>query len=373
MSAATGRTLSTQRPYPGRGRPLPWKLDEITAPWLSGILQNRYPGVVVESMVVDKFIDGHTSKLLVSVALNRAGVEAGIPGKLCLKSNWSGDFADVDICELEARFYHYLRDHMTAPIPKCYYADWDSGEQTQGLIILEDLRELGGTFGHSLQHSGVDGVARALEGLARLHGGLWNSPLLEQHEWLPTSMSTRVDNDMIGIMSKWIDRNLNDPAIRKMAPRALLDDPDILQRAYDALIALEQAQNTPRCVILGDCHQGNTFIKPDGERMWLDWQIVRKGRPWRDLMYFMIGSLTIDERRAAERQLIAHYRESLVATGAQAVIGLDEIWDQYRRWVIYGIQAWIANIDVWGQTGLPMNERFFTAAEDLETWRLLGF
>jgi hypothetical protein len=35
------------------------------------------------------------------------------------------------------------------------------------------------------------------------------------------------------------------------------------------------------------------------------------------------------------------------------------------------MQAWIANVDAWGQTGLPMVERFFTASEDLETAKLL--
>jgi hypothetical protein len=29
-------------------------------------------------------------------------------------------------------------------------------------------------------------------------------------------------------------------------------------------------------------------------------------------------------------------------------------------------------MDHWGQIGLPMNERFFTAGEDLDTWTLLG-
>src|SRR3546814_11321166 len=53
------------------------------------------------------------------------------------------------------------------------------------------------------------------------------------------------------------------------------------------------AQKSPRCVNLGDCHQGNTYVMPDGERVWLDWQLVRKGRPWRDLTYFTIGALRL--------------------------------------------------------------------------------
>src|SRR3546814_20218849 len=110
---------------------------------------------------------------------------------------------------------------------------------------------------------------------------------------------------------------------------------------------------------------------PDGERVWLDLQLVRKGRPWRYLTYFPIGALTIEERRASERDLLAHYRAALVATGAEGVPNLDNIFEQYRRWVIYGMQAWIANMDFWGQIGLPMHKRFFTAGEDRETWNLL--
>ena len=63
--------------------------------------------------------------------------------------------------------------------------------------------------------------------------------------------------------------------------------------------------------------------------------------------------------------------DAAFANGATHVIPLPEIWEQYRRWAMYGIQAWAANMDSWGQNGLPMNERFFTAGEDLGTWKLL--
>jgi hypothetical protein len=85
----------------------------------------------------------------------------------------------------------------------------------------------------------------------------------------------------------------------------------------------------------------------------------------------MIGSLTIAERRQNQRELIAHYRAQLIANGVHDVISLEDIWEQYRRWVMYGIQAWVANMDSWGQNGLPMNERFFAAGEELGTWKLL--
>jgi hypothetical protein len=372
MTGRFAATTSMPSPYPGRSEPLPWTVDAVTPEWLTRTLAHRYPGIVVEAMEVRQFIDSHTSKLRIAATYNDIGREAGIAANLCLKSNWSGDFADVDICELEAHFYHFLRPHLTVPVARCFYADWDAGEKTQGIIVLEDLTDLGGRFGHSLDANGIDGVALALEDLAAMHGDLWGSPILDRQPWLPTSMSTHVDNDQIRIMQRFIDKNLADPDIQRIVPAALIDDPGRLQRGFDALIALEAAQTSPRCLLLGDCHQGNTYVLPDGHRMWIDWQLVRKGRPWRDLTYFMIGCLSVDDRRAAERDLLATYRAALVATGAQGVPSDEEIWWLYRRWVLYGMQAWIANMDVWGQIGLPMNERFFTAGEDHDTWKLLG-
>ena len=125
-------------------------------------------------------------------------------------------------------------------------------------------------------------------------------------------------------------------------------------------------------MILDDCHQGNAYLLPTGERLWLDWQLGQRVRPWRELTYCTIGSLTIEERRHHHKDLVAHYRDCLIKEVATNVIDLETIWnEQIPRWVIYGIQAWAANMDHWGQNGLPMNERFFTAGEDFNTWAIL--
>ncbi|MAT50951.1 MAG: aminoglycoside phosphotransferase [Porticoccaceae bacterium] len=362
----------TPRPYPSRSQKLPWTREEVTPELLTDLLQNRYPDVAVESMESVDYIDSHTTKWRMALTYNQAGIDAGLPRNVCLKSNFSGGFDDVDICMLEAQFYYFAQPHMTVPMAKSYYADWDDDGKGHGLVILEDLIELGGKFGHSLDDVGIDKFKLVLDGLAHLHSDLWGSPLLQQWQWLPTSMATPIDNDQIRIMQTWIDKNLEEKNFDDVLPRHFKDNPGKLQVAYDALAEWEHAQTTPLCINLGDCHQGNTYMRPDGTRIWLDWQLVRKGRPWRDLTYMMIGSLTVDERRKYERELIAYYREQLLSRGVSGVPSADDIFENYRRWVIYGMQAWVANMDHWGQTGKPMNERFFTAGEDLETWKALG-
>src|SRR3546814_8490367 len=85
----------------------------------------------------------------------------------------------------------------------------------------------------------------------------------------------------------------------------------------DLLCAQEIADESPLCLVHGDAHLGNSYRRPDGDRIWFDWQIVRKGRPWRDYSYFVIGSITIEDRRRAERDLLRHYCNELSRHGVE--------------------------------------------------------
>jgi len=359
------------RPYPKRTGSLPRNLNDVTPEWLTGLLQNRYPGVLVRAMETVDVRNGHTTKLRLRLQLNDAGRAAGLPESVCLKSNWSEGFESGDICELEARFYHHVANQPGVPAARAFYADWDADGSGQGVVVMEDLALTGGRFGHSTDHLGVEGIALALESLARLHGVWWDSPRLRELAWLPISMQTYIDTEQLRMMWAYVEANLPKPSYQAILPAWMRNDPQRLVRCFDALARHEQRQPPPRCIVHGDSHVGNSFLRPDGERLWLDWQLVRQGHPWRDVTYLMLGGLTIEERRRSERELLRHYRDGLLRGGAQNVIDLEAVWGQYRLWPVYGMQSWIANVDAWGQSGLPMVERFFTAAEDLETMDLL--
>jgi hypothetical protein len=359
-------------PY-GRVEPLPRQVDAVTAEWLTALLAHRYPGIEVRGLEVVECRNSHTTKLRLRLDLNDVGVAAGIPEHVCLKTNLSG-LRTGPICEREARFYDLGIAGL--PVPRSWYADWDvdvrGNGSGNGLVLMEDLALSPGAFGASDDHLGVDGVAAGLESLAQIHGALWGDARLDAAEWLARSMGTENDSEQVAQFWHYIWFNLTDPEYEVVVPAWVYDDPGRMHHALDELAAFELGLPGPRCLVHGDAHQGNSFLRDDGERIWVDWQLVRRGSPWRDVSYFVVGALTVDERRGADRDLVEHYRQRLLGTGALGVPDSDEAWRRFVRWPAYGTQAWLGNINQWGQrSGVEMVRRQFAASDDYDTVALL--
>lgn len=363
-------------PYPRRTEPLPRSLEEVTPEWLTRTLQLRYPALRVEGFDTVQVVNTHTTKLRLKLDLNQAGREAGLPENVCLKANWSGDplSSSAGICALEARFYHHMREALPVPAPEGYFADWDEDEFNQGLVVMEDLVASEVSFGSVCRPLDIDEAARALEQLSSIHAGWWGSPQLDTYGWLKPSMGPdSADPGQYRHLSDNIFAFSKHPQRIERMPAWMVADVTRLGRAYDALVTREASHTWPKCLVHGDAHLGNTYVTADGERRWLDWQLIRKGRPWRDLAWFLIGALRVEDRRNAEQDLIRHYIDALVARGIADVPDFDHIWHEYRHWPVYGLVAWMGTDEAWqeGDAVLAGLERFAAASEDLETLSLL--
>jgi Ecdysteroid kinase-like family len=357
-------------------RLLPRRLDQVDAAWLSDELGRRYPGIVIQEMTELECKNSHTTKLRVALRYNSVGVAAGLPETVCLKANWSG-MRTGEICEREARFYDMVAaaPSLAAQVPGSVYSSWDGDGKGNGLVVMEDLALAPGRFGASTDHLGVDGVAAGLESLAKVHGSLWGSEVLDR-PWMPRSFATVNDTEQVAQYWHYMMFNLADPAYTSSVPAWVYERPELMHWLLDELCAYEQEVPAPYSVVHGDAHQGNTFRRgadtDPTSWVWLDWQLVRRGAPWRDVSYFLVGSLSVDERRASERDLVDHYREVLLATDAQQVPSADQAWQHYLRYPAYGSQAWLGNINQWGQSnGAEIVKRHFAALEDHEVVGLL--
>jgi hypothetical protein len=100
----------------------------------------------------------------------------------------------------------------------------------------------------------------------------------------------------------------------------------------------------------------------------LDWQLSLRGSWALDVGYLLTSALSIEDRRAHERDLLQGYLQRLMAARVAAPDASDA-WLRYRQNALYGVLLWLIT-----PGGVHSDEaqseylrRCLTAADDLET------
>jgi aminoglycoside phosphotransferase (APT) family kinase protein len=83
--------------------------------------------------------------------------------------------------------------------------------------------------------------------------------------------------------------------------------------------AIARLSGGARTLVHWDLHLDNVLFDADSARpvIVLDWETVRVGSPAWDVALFLFGSLAVDDRRAAERELLDEYVELLGEHGVR--------------------------------------------------------
>jgi hypothetical protein len=329
------------------------------------VLQNQYSGAVIRDFALLANIPNHTTKACYLLERNHAAIDAGIPAQVCLKANWTGDPLSSEVCVNEARFFRLPRNTLDLPALVYWFADWDDDAAgKQGLIMLDDLIMQGGQFGTSGQPLWVDDVATSLEQLARLHANTWALPELDRQNWQHTAVAAETPTDDHWVLMKeYAEAHNARPDHLAVLPKWASEEPPRMHSAFLQLRLQETTDRRPLCLVHGDAHAGNIYRHRDGQRIWLDWQIVRKGRPSRDVTYFVVGSLTIEDRRRSERELIRHYCDAMNLLGTR--VDPDQAWADYRRRILWELIAGHLNNNPNEPTN-PTVEKFCRASDDLD-------
>ncbi|MDX6584862.1 MAG: hypothetical protein QOI10_4046 [Solirubrobacterales bacterium] len=347
--------------------PLPMAVEELTAEWLTTALSIRQPGVVVSSVVVEHIIWGTATKILVSVDYRDSPAPGGPPSRLCVKGGFDAGVRELAMSSAyvrEADFFDQVAPGLRIPLPRCWYTGRDE-EQGQGIIVLDDLAATGCTFGEPTEPWPADRVAAALEVLAGLHAATWGADR-ERHPWLSEVSPVRQVADFFFTPGYW-DRHFGGDD-GPPAPAALLDR-ELVRDAFHALWRIEDS--AVASISHGDPHLGNAYLDTAGRPAFLDWQGVCAAPPMDDVAYLIAGALTVQDRRASERDLVGHYLDARGAAGAPGS-EFDTEWLDYRRHHLHGF--------LWATTGpmmqprdrvFAMAERHIAAIEDHDTLALL--
>ncbi|OBH27060.1 phosphotransferase [Mycobacterium sp. E342] len=261
----------------------------------------------------------------------------------------------------EVRFYNQLAPQVIG-VPYAYGAAFDPWTGRY-LLVLEDLPAESCEFPDTLHPLSLEQAGLIVELLADLHATFWDrlprggrGPLA----WLYTPS---------GDVTSLLTGSLMHASIRRLAERTEipLENGRFIADNYRAVAAL--IDTPPHTVMHGDAHPGNMYFH-GGKAGLLDWQAVRRGHPARELAYTLITSLTPEDRRANQRELLDDYRRALAAAGGPE-LDRDDLWLRYRQAALY---AYVAPLITAGMGGMQVEDiameglrRGVAALDDLET------
>lgn len=315
--------------------PFPCKVEDVTADWLTAALQRHYPGALVKSFHFGEINWGTATKMRLMLDYNRRGHELELPATMYLKGGVSVQHQHEVVAsgyEQEVRFFRDIAPALSIPLPACYFSDTD-GATGQALVLMEDLLARNAGFGHALSPIGPDTVALGLELLAGLHAHWWQAPQLVDLDRFPGVLA---DINLSLLTPDYFADCLARPRASEV-PAELRD----LNRVREAQQALWNLGVSSPCLIHGDPHLGNWYFESNGEPRLLDWQGIMCGNWAHDVAYFVIGSMTMEDRRLHQRELLRHYLAHLAEQGVSAP-GFDEAWLAYRQYAMHGFM-WLLN------------------------------
>jgi hypothetical protein len=348
---------------------LPLKIEEITAEWLTSVLCDRYPGTVVREAHIGTVIAGTATKVRLLLSYNEAGHQHLLPPTMWLKGGFiRHDYTYDNSFVNEAKFFGTWGQRLDLNKPKAYWSDWQDG--VQGLVLLEDLAARNATFGDASKGMiTIDQQAQALEMLARMHAKWWESPELKQLKNFSTAWEAASD-----IVMQMLRPEYFETCIHHRRCQAYVGP----YRDRDRVVAGLRTQwargrEVPQVFSHGDAHLGNMFFEPDGTPGYLDWQSWQEGPYMHDVAYSTIGNLKVEDRRHAEKDLIAGYLAALSANGVANPPSFEDAWSAYRRHAMHGF--------MWPFTPEEMQpieivtaegDCFGAAVSDLDTFGALG-
>ena len=309
--------------------PFPLRPTELTAAFLSSALR-------VEVVDFEATPIGADRGMLGDLALVRPQYARGLSGPASVVAKFAADREGSLASALrsrsherELRFYDELAPATPVRVPACHGA-WYDPETARFLLIQEGIA-VDPTVD---QIAGID-VERAalvMVEMARLHAAWWRDPHLATLDWLPRlDAPTRRHNLTTIADAGWA------PLCELVGDAIAAEDqtigPDLAARIDAALVRLAELPST---LLHSDLRADNLLFAPDGDAVVLiDWQGAGVGPPSWDLAYFLTQSLTVEDRRAHEDELLDRYLGELHAAGVAA--GADEVLRGYGDAMTFGL------------------------------------
>ena len=293
----------------------------------------------------------------------------GVPASVVVKlpSRHEGSRAQgiaLGMYEAEVRFYNELGPSTPTGLPALHYAAIEPGT-ADFVIVMEDLGHL--SLVDQLTGMTYEQTAAALRILADIHAAWWDRVQVPELEWIPTMSGDRVAFVDQLLPQLW---PVASTVIAKALPPGGLELGELFSHSY---LKMQQKFSSRPWTLAHQDYRSDNLLVGDAaadEVVVIDWQGIGRGPAAYDVAYLLGASLTITDRRACERDLIAGYHKRLTSRGVE--YSFEQVWDDYcYAHGLGGLAVTIvaaATLDTTSARSKAlvncMAERYFTAALD---------
>jgi hypothetical protein len=355
---------------PGKSRfrrAIPKRWEDVTPEWMTAAIAGRHPHAVVADAILVTQDDGTNRR-----ARFRLTYESGTgPEHVFLKAHAPGHrivhLRNGNLFN-EARLFKSGAaldvDHPQVFLSIVDYLRLDF------LLVMEDIMKRGADPRDATRALSAAQVAHGLRGLARLHSRYWGFSA-RTHPMLRWVKNWQASNGWKAGLGRYIPIGLQRGGAALPREITMHTATDILDLWTHYVASLTQG---PMTLLHGDAHIGNTYVLPNDEVGFLDWQVTRRGEWSQDVGYFLISALTAGERRKHEVDLLDEYRKTLHVPDDQRP-SADQMWARYRATPIYGLAIWLSTLgtDGWQpkEVSQTLCDRFSAAFMELDTLQAL--
>ena len=234
----------------------------------------------------------------------------------------------------EVGFYRNLADSPLMPTPSVYHSGMDPPTGNT-VLLLEDLRSL--RQGDSVTGCTLDEARLCIGQLARFQASWWDSPLLENLDWMPLREADADAHEQIypGAWAALVEKagEAMPPGLRVLGDHLIVDVPSIKARLT----------RPPRTVVHGDYRLDNCFFSEGANSQQvvvIDWEFCTRGRGTYDVATFISEAFSPRKRQELELGLLREYHSLLEENGVRDY-SFEECLYDYRLSMLELFVFWI--------------------------------
>ena len=293
---------------------LPKAVDDLSTDWLQKTMSPYTDGATITGFTsqvigIGEGFMGQLARIALTYAEDTHIAPHSLIAKFASTRSDTREMArDQNLYRREIGFYRDIGQEVGIRVPVCYYSDFD--EETQFFVmLLEDMAP--GEPSDQVAGTSKETSRQVIEQFAKLHAQWWNSDKLDGYDWAKWLINEMSMDEGLARLRE---------SIEQAEETGTFDAyPEMKRLMYllPPLFRMQPAPPYPFSLTHGDLRSDNIIQRSarGGEFCVLDWQLAGKGDPVNDIARWMAQSISIEDRKETEQELLKLYYDKLIEHG----------------------------------------------------------